>query len=206
MSRATDGGHDAAVHERSLSTAGPFIETVSGRSRPRELAELIHRSATGDQEAFVDLYDATCSRVYGLGVRILQSPPWAEEIARESYLEVWRSSARFDESECSAVGWILSIMLRRVADRLSSSSQPGLRPHRVPAPSLADLAGRRRRVTRAEAELVEALARLHRDQRAALQRACRAADETESDRLTTVLTTLVTAKLARQPADDEPPG
>ena len=84
-------------------------------------ADLLRRSARGDAEAFARLYDATSAKVYGLAVRVVRDPAQAEEVAQESYLEVWRTAARFDPARGSAVAWMLTIVHRRAVDRVRSA-------------------------------------------------------------------------------------
>ena len=63
--------------------------------------------------------------MYGLAVRILEAPFEAEEVARDPYLEVWRTSTSFDADRNSSMAWIMAIAHRRAVDRLRS---PTLRP------------------------------------------------------------------------------
>ncbi len=85
-----------------------------------DLAELLRRSSRGDEQAFAALYDATASRAYGLAVRVVRNPAMAEEVTQEAFLETWRTSARFDAAQGSAVSWLLTIVHRRAVDRVRS--------------------------------------------------------------------------------------
>lgn len=90
-------------------------------SEAERLAELLRRSAKGDQQAFADLYDATSSRMFGLAVRVVRDPAQAEEVAQEAYLEVWRTSSRFDADKGSALSWLMTICHRKAVDRVRSA-------------------------------------------------------------------------------------
>jgi RNA polymerase sigma-70 factor (ECF subfamily) len=109
-----------------------FGQVSPGASSPEEasaaatgtsdvLASLLKRAGRGDKDAFAELYDATSARVYGLAVRVVRDPAQAEEVAQESFLEIWRGSARFDASRGSAIAWILTIVHRKAVDRVRSA-------------------------------------------------------------------------------------
>jgi len=85
------------------------------------LTALLRRAGRGDKDAFAELYDATSARVYGLAVRVVRDPAQAEEVAQESFLEIWRGSARFDPDRGSAVAWMLTIVHRKAVDRVRSA-------------------------------------------------------------------------------------
>lgn len=87
----------------------------------RELAELLKASGKGDEAAFARLYDATSSRVVGLAVRVVRDPAQAEEVAQEAFLEIWRTSGRFDPAKGSPLAWMLTIVHRKAVDRVRSA-------------------------------------------------------------------------------------
>lgn len=86
-----------------------------------ELAELLKLSGRGDQDAFARLYDATSARVFGLAVRVVRDPAQAEEVCQEAFLEVWRTSARYDPAKGSAISWIFTLVHRKAVDRVRSA-------------------------------------------------------------------------------------
>lgn len=83
-----------------------------------ELATLLQRCGQSDQEAFGELYDRTCTRVYGLVLRILHDPGYAEETTQEVYLQAWRTAASFDAEKGSALAWLMTLAHRRAVDRV----------------------------------------------------------------------------------------
>lgn len=85
------------------------------------LSALLSRSARGDQAAFAQLYDATSSRIFGLAVRVVRDPAQAEEVVQEAFLEVWRTSTRFDPDRGSAISWLMTICHRKAVDRVRSA-------------------------------------------------------------------------------------
>jgi RNA polymerase sigma-70 factor (ECF subfamily) len=90
-------------------------------SESHRLAELLGRSGRGDAEAFAALYDATSARVHGLALRVVRDPAQAEEVTQEAFLDVWRTSARFDPARGSAIGWMLTIVHRKAVDRVRAA-------------------------------------------------------------------------------------
>ncbi len=92
-----------------------------GVSSAPDLAELLKACGRGDQAAFARLYDATSSRVVGLAVRVVRDPAQAEEVAQEAFLEIWKTSGRFDPAKGSPFGWMLTIVHRKAVDRVRSA-------------------------------------------------------------------------------------
>ncbi len=107
-------------HLRAVPSGAPD-EGAPAVSGAAHLADLLKRSARGDQAAFADLYDATSARAYGLALRVVRDPAQAEEVAQEAFLEVWRTASRFDPAKGSAVGWLLTIVHRKAVDRVRSA-------------------------------------------------------------------------------------
>lgn len=86
-----------------------------------DLAELLRRCGRGDEQAFAQLYDAMAARVFGLAKRVVRDPAQAEEVTQEAFLDIWRSSGRFDESQGHAVSWMLTVVHRKAVDRVRSA-------------------------------------------------------------------------------------
>ena len=86
-----------------------------------DLAQLLRRSARGDQQAFAELYDATAARAYGLALRVVRDPAQAEEVTQEAYLDLWRTASRFDPARGSAISWVFTLVHRKAVDRVRSA-------------------------------------------------------------------------------------
>jgi len=89
-----------------------------------DLAALLHRSAGGDERAFASLYDATAPRVFGLVFGVLRDWAQAEEVARETYLEIWRRAERFDNQPGTAIAWMIAIAHRQAVTRVRPAPLP----------------------------------------------------------------------------------
>lgn len=96
---------------------------------PDDLTLLLRRCGHADHEAFTQLYDATCARVYGLVLDVVGEDDPAESITRDSYDEVWRTSARLSDEQHDGMAWLLAIAHRRAVDHLRASGGAG-RQHR----------------------------------------------------------------------------
>ena len=83
-----------------------------------QLVAWIEAVCDQDERALSALYDATLSRVYGLVLRIVRRPAWAEEVVEDTYFQVWRQAARFDASRGKALTWLLSMARSRAIDAL----------------------------------------------------------------------------------------
>lgn len=106
-----------------MSDTNPVVGAPSTEGAPAspDLVDLLRRSGRGDQDAFAQLYDATSSRVFGLAVRVVRDPAQAEEVAQEAFMEIWRTSVRFDPDRGSPLGWLLTIVHRKAVDRVRSA-------------------------------------------------------------------------------------
>ena len=100
---------------------GPVPAAAGTGSVAPDLADLLKACGRGDEAAFAELYAATSSRVFGLAVRVVRDPAQAEEVAQEAFLEIWKTSARFDSAKGSPLGWLLTIVHRKAVDRVRSA-------------------------------------------------------------------------------------
>ncbi len=82
--------------------------------------ELIHRIATGQQEALGDLYDQTNHLVYSVALRILGNTADAEEATLDAYSQVWRTAASYQMSRGTAIAWLMTIARTRSMDKRRS--------------------------------------------------------------------------------------
>ncbi|GAB2531087.1 sigma-70 family RNA polymerase sigma factor [Paramicrobacterium agarici] len=112
-------------------TAETGAPRVSRDEPPHDVTVLLSAVATGDQQAFGDLYDAVAARVHGLVRRVLVDDAQSEEVTQEVFLELWQSAPRFDSSRGSALGWIFTLAHRRAVDRVRSAQSSRERDERI---------------------------------------------------------------------------
>jgi RNA polymerase sigma-70 factor (ECF subfamily) len=96
------------------------VTGVGSSARHKDLVPLLKRVAEGDVGAFDEFYSHTSARAYGLVLRVLRDPGYAEETVQEVYLHVWRSAHTFDPAQGSPLSWLLTVAHRRAVDRVRS--------------------------------------------------------------------------------------
>ncbi|MFC9984584.1 ECF RNA polymerase sigma factor SigK [Microbacterium keratanolyticum] len=107
------------------------IDTAEDGSAGDLAAELLARVASGDQDAFAELYDLLSARVFGLILRIVVNRAQSEEVLQEVFFEIWQSAARFAPNKGQGRSWILTIAHRRAVDRVRASQSSNDRDVRV---------------------------------------------------------------------------
>lgn len=80
------------------------------------LAGLLRRCARADETALAELYDRTCSRVYALILRRVDSETRAGDVLIQTYLHIWRQAAHYDHTHCPPLLWI-AVIAERTAER-----------------------------------------------------------------------------------------
>ena len=103
----------------SPRTGACFSGEESGNVWPdaSPAAELLGRSAHGDETAFAEFFDSTCQRVLGLVMTVVRDRAMAEEVTREAYIYLWRHSARIEPDVGSATAWITTVAFRGAVKR-----------------------------------------------------------------------------------------
>jgi RNA polymerase sigma-70 factor (ECF subfamily) len=102
-------------------TGAPSLETDA------EIAELLKACSLGDEKAFARLYDATSARLFGLVLRTVRDRAQAEEVTQDAYLDIWRTSSRYDPDRGRAMSWLMTIGHRKAVDRVRSAEAAGRR-------------------------------------------------------------------------------
>lgn len=70
--------------------------------------ELFLRIASGEQEAFRTLYQATSGAIYGYALSLLKNREDAEDVMQETYIRIRRYAAQYQEMG-KPMAWILTI-------------------------------------------------------------------------------------------------
>lgn len=94
------------------------VQPLAKAATEIELQAWIRRVIRQDEAAFGKLYEACVSRVYGLALRITRNAAQAEEVAEDTFWQVWREAPRFDAARGTAMSWLLTIARSRALDSL----------------------------------------------------------------------------------------
>jgi RNA polymerase sigma-70 factor (ECF subfamily) len=74
--------------------------------------------ATGDETALAELYDSTCSLLYGLALHVVRDAGAAEEATLDAYSQAFREAERFDPARGAVMAWLQNLVRSRAIDRL----------------------------------------------------------------------------------------
>ena len=94
-------------------------------NRDAELGALLEQIAQQDAAALKALYDRVSSSLYGMALRVLRNPEWAEDVLQESFLSIWRSAGDYRAALSPPLAWMglivrsrsLDLLRRQTADR-----------------------------------------------------------------------------------------
>ena len=97
---------------KRISSSAP----APGGTTAEDDRSLVARAKAADQAAFRELVDRHRDRAYGLALRILRSPPDAEEVAQDAFVRAWLALPGF-RGEAKFSTWLYRIVARRAFDR-----------------------------------------------------------------------------------------
>ncbi len=85
------------------------------------MEELLERVASGDHRAFELLYREFFGLVFHTVFAVVQDHAQAEEVAQETFLELWSTAARFNGAQGTGARWVTMIARRRAVDRVRAA-------------------------------------------------------------------------------------
>jgi RNA polymerase sigma-70 factor (ECF subfamily) len=83
--------------------------------------QLIFRLQQQDQGAISALYDAYSGALYGVVLRIVQTPELAQQVLQDTFLKAWRYGAQYDETKGRLFTWLLNIARNTAIDATRSA-------------------------------------------------------------------------------------
>ncbi len=109
------GGSIVIIAPMKTFTCGPAANEAMS---PDSLETSLIAVAGRDRGAFETVYAATVSRVLALATRIVGDADTADDVASETYLQIWQQAASFDPERGNALAWIMTICRSRALDTL----------------------------------------------------------------------------------------
>lgn len=96
-----------------------------------ELMALLDRVGRRDEAALRQLYDRCAGKLYGLALRVVRVPEWAEDVLQESFLTIWRAAGDYRASLSPPMAWMglivrsraLDLLRRRGAERVAQTRE-----------------------------------------------------------------------------------
>jgi RNA polymerase sigma-70 factor (ECF subfamily) len=137
--------------------------------------ELHRRVASGDREAFHELYRRYGSAAYGLALRITAQPMLAEEVTQDAFLALWRTPEAFDPTRGAFRSFFLSLVHHRAVDAVRREERLRRRAERasnlepVRGEDVADVVVEDAYLGVRRKEVLEALAILSPEQRQVIE-------------------------------------
>ncbi len=89
-----------------------------------DIEAMIDQIARKDRDAFLDLYDATSAKLFGICLRVLKDRADAEDVLQEVFVKVWRHADRYRSNGLSPMTWLITVARNTAIDRLRSRGAP----------------------------------------------------------------------------------
>lgn len=87
------------------------------------LDDLIAATASGNRDAFAELYRRSSAKLYAIALRILLHEESAQDCLQESFLNVWRQAHRYRHAQASAMTWLSAIVRNKAIDMLRQQNR-----------------------------------------------------------------------------------
>lgn len=88
---------------------------------PEKLIELVASVGRGEHRALAELYDATSPIIYGLLLRMLRRPDWAQEALQDCYIRVWQRAETYTPDKGDPIAWLIGNARYRALDLLRAA-------------------------------------------------------------------------------------
>ena len=85
--------------------------------------DLARQIDAGDEAAFMAVYDAHASLLFGIVTRLLSDREAAADVVQETYLTLWQRAAQFRPEAGSLRTWLMRIARNRALDRLRAEAR-----------------------------------------------------------------------------------
>lgn len=86
---------------------------MAGPAAQSMIEQALAACVLGDKSALRRIYEQECPRMIGVAQRMLRRRALAEEAVQDTFILIWRHSARFDAQRGSGLTWIYAILRNR---------------------------------------------------------------------------------------------
>lgn len=87
-------------------------------ARLSEIESLLLATGQADRGAFLELYDKTSAKLFGICLRILKDRSRAEDAMQEVYIKIWHNAGRYQVNGLSPMTWLITVARNHSIDRL----------------------------------------------------------------------------------------
>jgi RNA polymerase sigma factor (sigma-70 family) len=117
-----------------VSDADPISAADAARIR---LVAALSGVARQDSAALRQVYEMTCTKLFGICLRISSDRGAAEDILQDVYVKVWHRAGRFDPERASPITWLCAIARNTAIDWRRASGRVAVAPEEA-AYTIAD--------------------------------------------------------------------
>jgi RNA polymerase sigma-70 factor (ECF subfamily) len=96
-------------------------------------------AAHGDRDAFATLFRHFAPRLKAYAQRCGADAAFAEEVAQEAMIQVWRRAETFDPARADGASWIFAIARNKRIDLVRRERRPEIDPEDEPTAPAADV-------------------------------------------------------------------
>lgn len=93
-------------------------QSTTPNNNAQHLNQLMLRIADGDEQAYLEFYDASAGRLKAYAMKCGANETDAEELLQECMLTVWRKAYQFNPKSASAMTWLYTMVRNRRIDML----------------------------------------------------------------------------------------
>lgn len=109
-----------------MTTSAPPRTALSRRDDTTD-AQLLARTARGDESGFRALHDRHARACARRARRVLASEEWVEDVVQSVFLDLWRQAHRFDGDRGSARSWLLAVTHHKAVDLVRAQERHAAR-------------------------------------------------------------------------------
>jgi len=83
-------------------------------------AELLQKTAMGDQLAFKKLYEQTSPKLMSVCMRLMKTEALAEDVLQEGFIKIWDKADTYTPGKGKAITWMSTVVRNKCLDKLRS--------------------------------------------------------------------------------------